>query len=85
MSSPIRSNLPPKIFLACQELLARGIVVDVVTDTRMSDRGYWRIKIGHETIHGVNTPAALAFLDGVKLGAAQQARLMTIGDWAAEE
>lgn len=55
------------------------IGIEITTDDTLPIRGYWTIRIGDgDWIHGVNTPAAIAFLDGVRSGAKEARRIADI-------
>jgi hypothetical protein len=56
-----------------------GIGIELHEDATLPLRGYWVLKIGDSHyIHGVNTPAATAFLDGVQMGAREVQRIADI-------
>ena len=56
-----------------------NIGVELVEDAQLPLRGYWVIRVGEgHYIHGVNTAAATAFLDGVQMGAREANRIADI-------
>lgn len=59
------------------QLAAKGLNVDVQADDSVPMRGYWVIKIGQSIFHQVNTPAAIAMLDGALAGAQEAERVMS--------
>lgn len=65
--------------------LARDIAIEanigilIEPDVGLPIRGYWTIRIGEsDYVHGVNTPAAVAYLDGVRSGAKEARRIADI-------
>lgn len=65
--------------LASDIALETRIGVEVNPDISLPLRGYWVIKIGDgQYVHGVNTAAAVAFLDGLRIGAAEANRIADV-------
>lgn len=60
------------------EIAGLGLFCSFAPDHSVGMSGFLTVRVGSNTIHQVNIPAATALLDGVLIGAREMTRIITL-------